>query len=143
MTMPRIEGCMDPVTHAVRAGDDLYEVVRMLITESVTGAPVVDESGRVVGMLTEGDCLRLLSKGSGGDVPRGTVREFMSESNVTVSPEMDIYYAAGLFNGKPERRRFAVVDGDDKLVAVVTRKDILKLVHRELMRSPSVVPPAD
>ncbi len=142
MTKPRVSECMDTETHAVSASDDLYEVVRMLISESVTGAPVVDADGKVVGMITEAECLRLLSKGADGDVPHGNVEAFMCDSCVTVRPEMDIYYAAGLFNGHPSRRRFAVVDADDKLVAVVTRKDILKLVHRQLMRSPSAPAPA-
>ena len=136
MTLPRIESCMDRQTHAVRVDDDLYEVVRTLIDETVTGAIVVDDAGSPVGMITEAECLKLLSEGSDNKAPHGTVKDFMTEV-VTVRPEMNIYHVAGLFNMHPTRRRFAVVDADGKLVAVVTRKDILKLVHRELMVSPA------
>ena len=134
MTMPRVESCMDSQTHAVRAEDDLYQVIKTLIDESVTGAIVVDTHGQPVGMITEAEGLKLLSEGAGGDVPRGKVGDFMCEV-VSVKPNMDIYYTAGLFNANPTRRRFAVVDGSNKLIGVVTRKDILKLVHSQLMSS--------
>lgn len=132
MSMPRIDSCMDRETHAVRASDDLYEVVRVLIDKSVTGAIVVDADAKPIGMITEAECLKLLSEGAGGDVPKGTVRDFMTEV-VSVKPNMDIYYTAGLFNSHPHQRRFAVVDDGGKLIAVVTRKDILKLVHATLV----------
>ena len=131
---------MDTDTHAVHADDDLYTVVQMLIQKTVTGAPVVDDAGKVVGMITEAECLGLLSHGSDGSVARGKVADFMTDQAITVRPDMDIYYVAGLFNANPTRRRFAVTGDDEQLVAVVTRKDILKLVHRELMRSPSMRP---
>ena len=132
---------METETHAVGAADDLYEVIRTLIEESVTGAPVVDEDRKVVGMITEAHCLRLISHGDAeGDAPFGTVRDFMGEA-IEVKPTMDIYYVAGLFNAHPDSRRFAVVDDDGRLVAVVTRKDILKVVHSQLMKSPSMRAP--
>lgn len=136
MSMPRIESCMDRQTHAVQAGDDLHQVIRTLIDESVTGVIVVDADNKPVGMLTEAECLKLLSQGSDGEVPRGKVGDFMCEV-VCVKPEMDIYYTAGLFNANPTRRRFAVVDASNTLIAVVTRKDILKLVQAELLQRTS------
>ena len=136
MSLPRIESCMDRQTHSVRAGDDLYEVVRILIDESVTGAIVVDEDNKPVGMITEAECLKLLSEGADNQAPRGTVKDFMITDFVTVRPEMNIYHVAGLFNTHPTVRRFAVVDATGEVIAVVTRKDILKLVHSQLMTSP-------
>lgn len=141
MKKPLVRDCMDTDTHEVHADDDLYDVVRMLITKSVTGAPVVDADRKVLGMFTEAECLRLLSKGTGGEVPHGPVADFMSRHPVEVRPEMDIYYAAGLFNANPTLRRFAVVNEHEVLVAVVTRKDLLRLVHAQLMRSTSAPPP--
>lgn len=134
MSLPRIESCMDRQTHAVRVHDDLYEVVRTLIDESVTGAVVVDEQGIPVGVISEAECLKLLSEGDEHRAPQGTVEDFMAEI-ITVRPEMNIYHVAGLFNANPTMRRFAVVDDDGRLIAVVTRKDILKLVHSQLMQA--------
>lgn len=137
MTMPSVLDCMDRQTHAVHAHNNLYEVIGTLIDMSVTGAPVIDDDERVVGMITEAECLKLLSEGSDAAAPHGTVGDFMTDA-VTVRPDMDIYYVAGLFNTHPNCRRFAVVDADEKLVAVVTRKDILRVVHGRLMSSQAV-----
>ena len=136
MAKPKVESCMDRQTHAIRADDDLYDVVQRLIDRSVTGGIVVDEHDRPVGILSEAECLALLSEGDDGRFPHGRVENFMADA-ITVEPNMDIYYVAGMFNAHAERRRFAVVDDDGKLIGVVTRKDILKLIHRELMASPA------
>lgn len=125
---------MDRQTHAVEASCDLYDAVSTLIERSITGVIVVDADHRPVGRFGEAECLALLSEGSGAQVARGTVGEFMAEV-VTVRPHWDIYYVAGMFNARQNLRRFAVVDDDGKLVGVCTRKDILKLVHREFMQS--------
>jgi CBS domain-containing protein len=122
---------MDSETRAVSADDDILVAVRRLIDEGVTGAPVVDDEGRVVGMLSEYECLRLLAEGSGGDTPRGRVRDFMATTFTAVQPTMDVYYVAGMFLSEPTHRRFAVMEGQ-RLVGVVTRKDILRAVRAGL-----------
>jgi CBS domain-containing protein len=128
---PIVRSFMDTETHAVEVDAPILEAVRTLLDDGVTGAPVI-EDGQLVGMITEYECLRLLSAGDAeADVPRGTVRDFMRAECHVVRPDMDIYYVAGLFLAEPNCRRFPVVEGD-RLVAVVTRKDILRAVGRLL-----------
>lgn len=129
--LPTVEMYMDRDTHALSAGDDILVAVRRLIEEGVTDAPVLDEQGRLVGMLSEYGCLRLLAEGRDGNQPRGPVREFMSTALTTVPPAMDIYFVAGMFLSEPTQRRFVVVK-DGSLVGVVTRKDILRAVRAGL-----------
>lgn len=133
-TAPTVRTYMDTDTHALSVDDDIRDAVRRLIDEGVTGAPVVDAAGRVVGMLSEFDCLRLLAEGSHGDLARGTVRDFMSAGFTSVPPTMDVYYVAGLFLKDPATRRFVVTEGDH-LLGVITRKDILRAVQAGLPRS--------
>jgi CBS domain-containing protein len=127
-TIPVIRTFMDTETHALSADDDILDAVRRLIDEGVTGAPVVDDRGHLVGVLSEYECLRLLAHGRDGDVVRGRVRDFMLTSWVSVTPSMDVYYVAGLFLKDPTTRRFVVQEGQ-RLVGVVTRKDILRAVE--------------
>jgi CBS domain-containing protein len=101
-----------------------------LLEKRITGAPVVDKSGRLVGILTEKDCLRLVAAGVGGDMPHGTVETFMTPNPETIPPDMDIYFAAGLFL-KRDFRRFLVVE-DGKLVGAITRFDILRVIRANL-----------
>ena len=119
---------MDSATHTLSPGDDIFFAVGRLIDEGVTGAPVVDDAGRVIGMFSEYDCLRLLAEGSGGDAPRGRVRDFMATAFTAVQPTMDVYYVAGMFLREPMRRRFMVLEGQ-RLIGVITRKDILRAVR--------------
>ena len=120
----RVEEYMESRTHAVHETDDVHKVVRTLVDKGVTGVPVVDGHNAVVGMLTERECLRLLTHPS---EELKTVDELMNKEVTTVEPDMDVAYVAGLFNKHPDSRRFAVVQ-DGKLVGVVTRKDILRAI---------------
>lgn len=124
---PTVRMYMDTDTHALAADDDILIALRRLIDEGVTGAPVVDGQRRVVGTLTEYECLKLLAAGHGGNVPRGRVRDFMTDAFTQVSPAMDVYYVAGMFLNDPTHRRFVVTEGD-QLVGVITRKDVLRAV---------------
>ena len=129
--LPLVRSFMDTRTHALSEDDDILVAVHRLIAEGVTDAPVVDAGGRVVGMLSEYGCLRLLSEGRDGNAPEGTVRDFMVEKFTAVPPTMDVYFVAGMFLADPTQRRFVVMDGD-RLEGVITRKDILRAVRSGL-----------
>ena len=129
--LPTVRMYMDSNSHALSADDEILVALRRLISEGVTDAPVVDDSGRVVGMLSEYDCVKMLAKGHGGDMPRGPVRNFMASGFTAVSSTMDVYYVAGMFLNDPTRRRFVVVDGG-RLLGVITRKDVLRAVVARL-----------
>lgn len=131
-SIPSVSMYMDAETHALSDDDDILVAVRRLLDEGITGAPVVDDQGQVVGELSEYDCLRLLAEGRGGEVARGRVRDFMATTFTRVTPAMDVYYVAGMFLNEPTRRRFMVMDGQ-RLIGVVTRKDILRAVHTGLV----------
>ena len=130
-TIPTVRMYMDTETHVLSAADDILAALCRLIDEGVTGAPVVDDEGRVIGMLSEYDCLRLLAEGSGGDTPRGQVSDYMATTFTAVQPAMDVYYVAGMFLNEPTRRRFVVME-DERLVGVITRKDVLRAVRAGL-----------
>lgn len=128
---PTVGMYMDRMTHVLSGDDDILLALGRLIDEGITGAPVVDEKGHVVGVLSEFDCLRLLAEGSGGERARGHVSDFMSTTFTAVPPTMDVYYAAGMFLREPANRRFMVIE-DEHLVGVITRKDILRAVRAGL-----------
>lgn len=121
---------MDTRVHKVRPETEILEAVRSLLRHGVTGAPVVNEAGDLVGILTEKDCLKLLTMGVEANVPRGRVADFMTTEVITISPEMDIYFTAGLFL-KHTFRRLPVVE-NGKLVGAITRFDILRVIEANL-----------
>ena len=109
---------------------DIRDAVDFLLDHAISGAPVVDEKGKLVGIISEKDCLKLLAKGANHELPSGTVASFMTRDPRVIPPRMDIYFAAGLFLAQPFRR-FPVVD-EGQLVGQISRRDILRAIQ-ELM----------
>lgn len=132
-TLPIVRDYMDTTVPTLSPAQDILEAVAFLLERRVTGAPVVDGEGRVVGMLTEKDCLRLLALGQEADMPRGTVADFMTRDVATVTPEMNLYFLAGLFLKASFRRMPVVSDG--RLVGAITRFDVLRVIQSVLKKS--------
>lgn len=130
--LPLVREYMDHFVNALRPEMDIFEAVDFLLERRVTGAPVTDAAGRLVGILSEKDCLRLLSQGADHDVPAGTVAEFMTRNVTTVTSEMNVYYAAGIFL-RADFRRLPVVE-DGMVVGAITRFDILRAIKDQLRR---------
>ncbi len=108
------------------ADTELYEAIEALLYHRISGAPVVDEYGKLIGIFSEGDCLKsVLSttyhEGSGGG---GLVGDYMSTQVDTVSPEHGIVEVVELFQQK-KRRRMPVVE-NGRLVGQISRRDIVR-----------------
>jgi predicted transcriptional regulator len=128
--LPTVFEFMDRTLDTLSPGMDIYDAVEFLLDHRVTGAPVVDARGKLVGILTEKNCLRLLTQDEGAS--EGHVEDYMDREFHVVPPEMDIYYAAGIFLKIPERR-MPVIDAQGGLVGQVTRRDILRVI-RDLLQ---------
>ena len=128
--LPTVRDHMDTRVPTVRPDTEILDAIGFLLENRVTGAPVVDEGGTVIGMLTERDCLALVAEGAEARRPRGPVEDFMSTDVVTISPEMDVYYVAGLFLTHTFRRLPVVEKG--RLVGAITRFDILRVMEANL-----------
>jgi CBS domain-containing protein len=106
----------------------LFEAIKTFSEHQVSGAPVVDKAGRLVGVMSEVDCLRgILNKTYHKDEIGGTVGDFMTIKVDTVTATTDIIAVAEQFIHRG-RRRIPVVEGD-KLIGQVSRKDILRAVN--------------
>ncbi len=130
LNLPKVSDYMDTVVQTLNPETQILDAVDFLLEKHVTGAPVVDGQNRVLGILTEKDCLNLLAAGSEADVPQGSVADFMSTDVQTIPPSMNVYFCAGLFMN-PTVRRFPVVD-QGKLVGAITRFDILRAIQKNL-----------
>ncbi|MCO4759774.1 CBS domain-containing protein [Pontibacterium sp.] len=107
---------------------DLFDAINQLIEYGITGAPVIDRSGKLVGLLSEADCLRaILTLTYHEEEMGGVVGDYMVEEVHTVNYDADIIMVAEEFinNG---RRRLPVVKGD-KVIGQISRRDILRAVE--------------
>ncbi len=130
------------------------EAIRLMLDNRISGLPVIDAAGRLVGILTEGDLLRRGETGTERHRPRWLeilmgpgrlageyvrthgrrVEEIMTRDLVTVTPETSLDEVVGLM----ERRRIKrvpVLDGDVP-VGIVSRADLLRVLARTFEEEP-------
>ncbi len=103
---------------------NIHEAVRVLLDKRISGAPVVDAAGSLVGVLSKKDCLKVVFSSRYHDHWGGQVREFMSAPVETLDAGLDLVSAAQRFIGS-HFRRFPVLR-DGRLVGQVSRRDILQ-----------------
>jgi CBS domain-containing protein len=107
---------------------DLLDAVSTLVDRHITGAPVVDARGNLVGLLTERDFLRAaLVAGYHGE-RGGCVGDYMSRDVETVNADDSLLDVATRFI-ETKRRRYPVIE-DNRVVGVVVRRDVLRAVMR-------------
>ncbi|HKX46006.1 MAG TPA: CBS domain-containing protein, partial [Planctomycetota bacterium] len=117
----------------LREEDSIFEAIRVLLAKRISGAPVVDDDGRLVGVLSELDCLRVLTSDEfydGQQEESGTVRHFMTPAGRTIPPNLGIYAISHYFLTTPIRRLPVVEDG--RLIGQVSRRDVLHGIERML-----------
>ena len=105
----------------------VLDAVHVLVKNRIAGAPVVDDEGNLVGMLSELDCMKVaLQAGYYGEYG-GPVRDYMSDGVQTVNAEMSIVDLAEVFIDK-RYRRFPVTD-KNRLVGQISRRDVLRALE--------------
>ena len=106
---------------------DVLDAVHELVTRRIAGAPVVDDSGNLLGMLSEYDCMKVaLNAGYHGNWG-GPVRDFMSDGVKTVDADMSIIDLAQEFI-TTRFRRFPVMQGT-RLIGQISRRDVLRALE--------------
>ena len=108
----------------------IADVVATLIQEDISGAPVVDETGALVGVITAKDCFRATLDASYYQGWSGLTSEFMAREVQTLTADLDIVSAAQRFLECPFRR-FPVTE-EGRLIGIVSRSDILRALNAHL-----------
>jgi CBS domain-containing membrane protein len=127
----------------VRADAKIDEVTNLLSEHRISGMPVVDDDDRVIGVITEADVLSMAGMRTGhafrdvirhllgeplpGNGQSRSLRQAMSSPAITTGPDADIREVALILD---ERRikRLPVVDGQGKLIGVISRADIVRTI---------------
>lgn len=106
---------------------EVMAAVNQLVKHHISGAPVVDAGGTLVGMLSEMDCMQVGLIAAEDTCVAGPVSQFMKASVVFVSPDDSLTQLAQLFLSKPFRRYPVMENG--KLVGQISRSDVLKAIN--------------
>ena len=157
--MMKIQDAMEKNVIKFQVDDRIVDVAGSLRENKISGAPVMNKEGQLVGIISEGDIMRLLEVHSphirlilpspldlielpvrmkyemdeiAEDMNKAAsllIGEIMTTKVVTIDPDSDIGDAAHLMDTH-DVKRLPVVDADGNMVGIVTRGDIIGAMMR-------------
>ncbi|PKA82816.1 CBS domain protein [Ulvibacter sp. MAR_2010_11] len=109
-----------------RSDQSVLEVMETLIKKKISGAPVVNDQYELVGIISEGDCMKQISESRYYNHPMEDVKveQHMAKNVETIDGNMNVFDAANKFL-ESKHRRFPIVE-NGKLVGLISQKDVLK-----------------
>lgn len=108
------------------ANQTIESVMQSLIKNRISGGPVVNDKNELIGIISEGDCIKQISESRYYNMPMQdkTIEKYMALNVETIDGNMNIFDAATKFI-EAKRRRFPIVE-NGKLVGQISQKDVLK-----------------
>lgn len=152
--MIKIQDAMEKNVIKFKSTDRIIDVAQSLRDNKISGAPVVDDNGKVIGMVSEGDIMRMVEvhspqinlilpspldlielplkmKHESDEIMKGLkkagsvlIGDIMTRNVVSILPDASISDAAALMDSH-DIKRLPVVDLNKKLLGIITRGDII------------------
>ena len=126
-----VENAIEPVSYRLSPDTPLSEVIDLIVKRRVGALPVVGESSEVLGIITSGDALDQMLRGStkeegvSGDPLKA--RDVMTRTVLCVSEGQTLIEAAHMMVNKKVEQLPVVRDG--QLIGMVTRSKVLRSIH--------------
>ena len=141
----------DPIV--VKPQTPLQDAIKILAEKKLSGLPVVDDAGKLVGIISETD---LMWQETGIEPPPyimfldsviylqnparynkeihkalgQTVGDVMNDKPISISPERSVRAAARIMHDK-KVRRLPVVDSEAKILGIITQSDVIRMMSQE------------
>ncbi len=113
--------------------DDILHAMRVLLDKNYSGAPVLDESGNLIGILSMKDCMEIVYNTAYHQDWGGKVEQYMSREVEHIEADTSILTAAEKFLNS-HFRRFPVLR-NGQLVGQISRHDILRALDQLYIQS--------
>ncbi|MFZ1986653.1 MAG: CBS domain-containing protein [Desulfatitalea sp.] len=142
MTALKAADIMSSPVHVIDAGADLIATAALLAEKGISGAPVTDQDGRIVGVISEKDFLRKLGAGQSGSfmqvialclknkgclatpMVNRIAGDIMTAPPITATADISIGAISALLMEK-NINRLPIVSADGKPIGIVTRSDLV------------------
>ena len=125
----RVQDFVKGNVRTVRPEASIQEVARLMADEDIGFIPVVDESGKPVGTITDRDIVvRLIAKG--GDLKSARVEQAMTKDVASVRPDEDLDKVAQLMKDR-KISRVLVCDQNSKPIGVISLGDLAERHEEE------------
>ena len=129
---PGIEKYMATDLISFSPDDDIIHAMRVLLEKHLSGAPVLDSSGKMVGMLSQKDCLAIVFNTAYHQDWGGQVERYMARDVEHIDVDCSIFDAADKFLHSSYRRFPVLRDG--QLVGQISRHDIMRAIDEIYLR---------
>ncbi len=105
--------------------ESIFDVMKKFVKHKISGGPVLNKNGKIVGVISEADCMKEISESRYFNMPilDKRVKNYMEKNIDTINSSTSIFDAASKFYNT-SRRRFPVTE-NEKLVGQISRKDIV------------------
>lgn len=110
-----------------REDENIMEVMEKLIKHGISGGCVVNEKNELLGVISEGDCMKHISDSRYYNMPMDefAVGKRMTCNVETIDGNMNVLDAAKKFI-EMKFRRFPIVDENRKLLGQISQRDVLR-----------------
>ena len=102
----------------------VYEAIDLMVTNSITGIPVIEDDSTLVGILSEQDVLRLFD--TYGQEKKKTVSDFMTQPAIHFELDESVFDICSCMIQNSIRR--VPITSENKVVGVISRSDVLKQI---------------
>ena len=106
----------------------VYDAINLFLKYKISGACVVEDKNKLVGIYSEKDCLKELKNRVYFNQPGGHVRDYMAKSPQIVGPDEKLINISDIFLFN-SFKLIPVVD-NDKLVGIISRRDVIKVMKK-------------
>lgn len=137
--MLKVRDIMTAEVFTVDADEPLEQAAMTLSSQLITGAPVRDADGNVIGVLSETDLLHRFIEERG--MPKGKVGGAISGVVWSISPDDPAIDAVRMMTSR-RIHRVIVVEAPGKLVGIVSTMDVLRAIEKGLSFQESEKEPA-
>ena len=130
--VPTVADFMDTKFTKLSPNTEMKNALNTLLKNKLLAALVVEDDNKLVGILSEKDCLKVIINKAYDERPWGLVKDYMHEIPEAIPSTMPVPAAVELIT-EHWSRRFPVVD-DGKLVGQITRRDLLLGMHNQIFQ---------
>lgn len=123
--VPRVRDFMTRQLIKLSPTIDVFEAIDHILSRRISGAPVVDDNGKFLGIFSEKTAMRVLIASAFDQFPGATVGHYMNiDRNRLIPEEESLLVVAHKFQESPYRR--LPVLHNEKLAGQVSRRDVLR-----------------
>ena len=119
--MLKVKDVMDKQVMTVLPEMSIKEICRLLIKNKLSGVPVTDKKGKLVGFVSERDIIAGVYQ---KDFPKKKVKDIMKTKVCFVRADMRTEEVARVFTGRPFR--YLPVIRADRVIGIVSRKEVIE-----------------